>query len=558
MLKPYKLPADLSFFSFRKMAAPAAGEHSSGFKDDHLSPPTISSTKTRRRSRISVHTLLQPSLKSAMSTQQSLVNPNPPQVTLERPHQRNKLRKTRSIPESLNGNVYSESTTNVSNPYPPSATGRAHSHSVTDADMKRSLPGDFVPQPRGDIFGDVMRWRTGGASYSAASGSGSVRFGRGQMATYSGEGGRPVAIIMDPFGPQVSFDLPNRKQPVGSEFDSLGMPVHQLREVQSFESGLTARAWDSSSVAGQTRMRTADSPEGGTEKKLDEAPVGEESDKTPHVSFIPIVNEPTPADEPEPDFDLDLDSPRPSLLPETAMHSRYSTDVFNVLQTYSGLPLLDRMDDNTVIKISYKPSLESAAPRDDPRFVLWGETAVLTDGPDEMGSISQGTDLSVSTQSSHGSRRKSGKSGKASSLSASGKDVPKVLVSKEEASRRILVAATIERWIAQLTSDLNYDELLNFFLTYRTYVSAVDLCHLLICRFHWALGKHGSSHDEMVRRIVRVRTFVAIRYWLLTFFNVDFLPNRELRLALASWLNTLIRDPILKAHNDGLVCRSII
>lgn len=558
MLKPYKLPADLSFFSFRKMAAPAAGEHSSGFKDDHLSPPTISSTKTRRRSRISVHTLLQPSLKSAMSTQQSLVNPNPPQVTLERPHQRNKLRKTRSIPESLNGNVYSESTTNVSNPYPPSATGRAHSHSVTDADMKRSLPGDFVPQPRGDIFGDVMRWRTGGASYSAASGSGSVRFGRGQMATYSGEGGRPVAIIMDPFGPQVSFDLPNRKQPAGSEFDSLGMPVHQLREVQSFESGLTARAWDSSSVAGQTRMRTADSPERGTEKKLDEAPVGEESDKTPHVSFIPIVNEPTPADEPEPDFDLDLDSPRPSLLPETAMHSRYSTDVFNVLQTYSGLPLLDRMDDNTVIKISYKPSLESAAPRDDPRFVLWGETAVLTDGPDEMGSISQGTDLSVSTQSSHGSRRKSGKSGKASSLSASGKDVPKVLVSKEEASRRILVAATIERWIAQLTSDLNYDELLNFFLTYRTYVSAVDLCHLLICRFHWALGKHGSSHDEMVRRIVRVRTFVAIRYWLLTFFNVDFLPNRELRLALASWLNTLIRDPILKAHNDGLVCRSII
>jgi hypothetical protein len=57
----------------------------------------------------------------------------------------------------------------------------------------------------------------------------------------------------------------------------------------------------------------------------------------------------------------------------------------------------------------------------------------------------------------------------------------------------------------------------------------------------------------MVKRIVRVRTFVAIRYWLLTFFNVDFLPNRELRLSLAGWLNALIRDPILKIHSDGLV-----
>lgn len=549
------------------MSAPAASEHASGSRlsqpgsmDDYLSPPTTSNTKTKRRSRMSVHTLLPPSLKSAMSTQSSLLNPNPTQETSDRPHQRNKLRKTRSIPETLNGSVYSDSTTNVSNPQPLSATGRAHSHSVTDADMKRPLPGDFAPQPRGDIFGDVMRWKNGGAAYSAASGSGSVRFGRGQMATYSGEGGRPVAIIMDPFGPQVSFDLPSRKPAAGFKFDSLVMPVHQLREVQSFESGLTARAGDSS----QTRARAAESSGSGTEGKLDDMPEGEEAETTPHASFIPVINEPEPAVElePEPDFDLDLDSPGLGLypLPETAMHSRYSTDVFDVLQTYSGLPLLDRMDDNTVIKISYKPSLESAAPRDDPRFVLWGETAASADGPDEMGSISQvsraGTDLSASTQSSHASRRKSGKSGKASSLSAGGTDVPKVLVSKDEASRRILVAATIERWIAQLTSDLNYDELLNFFLTYRTYVSAVDLCHLLICRFHWALGKHGSSHDEMVRRIVRVRTFVAIRYWLLTFFNVDFLPNRELRLALAGWLNALIRDPILKAHNDGLVCHS--
>ena len=64
----------------------------------------------------------------------------------------------------------------------------------------------------------------------------------------------------------------------------------------------------------------------------------------------------------------------------------------------------------------------------------------------------------------------------------------------------MLVAATIERWIAQLTSELNYDELLIFFLTYRTYVSAVDLRHVLICRFHWTLGEAAMSHHKMVRR----------------------------------------------------------
>ncbi len=118
----------------------------------------------------------------------------------------------------------------------------------------------------------------------------------------------------------------------------------------------------------------------------------------------------------------------------------------------------------------------------------------------------------------------------------------------------MLVAATIERWIAQLTSELNYDELLIFFLTYRTYVSAVDLGHLLICRFHWALGETTSNRDEMVRKIVRVRTFTAIRYWLLTFFDVDFVPNRELRMLFADWLNSLRRDQILTKHRDALVC----
>ena len=119
----------------------------------------------------------------------------------------------------------------------------------------------------------------------------------------------------------------------------------------------------------------------------------------------------------------------------------------------------------------------------------------------------------------------------------------------------MLVAATIERWIAQLTSELNYSELLIFSCTY---VSAVDLGHLLICRFHWALGEAATSRDEIVRRIVRVRTFTAIRYWLLMFFDIDFVSNRELRLLFAEWLNSLQREPILQKHRDALVSAVIV
>lgn len=137
---------------------------------------------------------------------------------------------------------------------------------------------------------------------------------------------------------------------------------------------------------------------------------------------------------------------------------------------------------------------------------------------------------------------------------------PPAHLDRDGEAQKMLMAATIERWIAQLTSDLNYDELLDFFLTYRTYIGAVDLCHLMICRFHWALQITNSAGfcEEKVKRVVRVRTFVAIRYWLLTFFAVDFVPNRELRLLFAQWLNTLVRDPILQKYGDAKVRSPIL
>jgi hypothetical protein len=230
------------------------------------------------------------------------------------------------------------------------------------------------------------------------------------------------------------------------------------------------------------------------------------------------------------------------------MHSRYSTGVFDVLQNYRGLPLLEKLSqtstETTVIRMSTSTE-SSATPKDDPRFVIWGEAQSEDD--DDSLSISNGSHTDASSHSGPSHKSMKGKNSTSSSSEPS-----KVRIFGDR-SRKVLIAATIERWIAQLTSELNYDELLIFFLTYRTYVSAVDLCHLLICRFHWAVELPCSTKDDTIKKIVRARTFIAIRYWLLKFFAVDFVPNRELRILFADWLNTLIKDPILETEKDVLV-----
>ncbi|KAG6377845.1 hypothetical protein JVT61DRAFT_14626 [Boletus reticuloceps] len=464
----------------------------------------------RSRPRMSVHNILtQNKLKPVVVTNLA--------PTQEAGPARLFLRRTKSIPDTFaTGTPASENTSRQ-----PTPTGRIHSHSVTGADISRPLsevPTAEQPKsPLGDIFGEMMQWLSGSVPPSPS---------------VSGSSGG--SYIPHPFGPGIIFDSPTPHD------DSVFLPLPRaLREMQSFESGLTARADD--------MMRHIGS--GSTSPQEDEITlVSEYADSppsSPRLAVSPFAD------------DSDISPPVPALapLPETSMHSRYSPEVFDVLQTYRGLPLLDRLFPDSAGETTIKMSLradDSATPRDDPRFVLWGETSLISDVDTDEVSLSQGSRTGVSSPT--GSRR-----GKQPSV-----DIPSLRISTDVPNgitntRHVLLAATIERWIAQLTSDFNYDELLNFFLTYRTYISAVDLCHLLICRFHWSLSGHATIQDDLAKKIVRVRTFVAIRYWLLTFFVMDFLPNRELRLLLASWLNTLVKDPVLKWHQDGLsIVRKLI
>ncbi|CAO3600490.1 unnamed protein product [Absidia cylindrospora] len=106
---------------------------------------------------------------------------------------------------------------------------------------------------------------------------------------------------------------------------------------------------------------------------------------------------------------------------------------------------------------------------------------------------------------------------------------------------KVIEAATVEKLVEKLTVTLDYTFMTDFFLTYRTFISPTQLCKLLILRFRW-----GLENNEDDRCIVRIRTFVVIRHWLLNYFVHDYTPSRELREILTMFLNALPSHPLIK------------
>ncbi|KAF9152385.1 hypothetical protein BG015_005320 [Linnemannia schmuckeri] len=129
-----------------------------------------------------------------------------------------------------------------------------------------------------------------------------------------------------------------------------------------------------------------------------------------------------------------------------------------------------------------------------------------------------------------------------SKANAKGTAVSGPATNKSTASQvsRVIMAATIEKLVEKLTSDIDYTFLTDFFLIYRLFISPPALLRLLMARFHWAL-----TEDTPQRQIVRVRTFVVLRHWLLNYFEYDFMGFRLLRRTLIQNLKLLITHPII-------------
>ncbi|KIO18750.1 hypothetical protein M407DRAFT_31584, partial [Tulasnella calospora MUT 4182] len=185
----------------------------------------------------------------------------------------------------------------------------------------------------GDAFSVLLGWSTDPDNESVSSSKDSVSSHGADDDEFGGGGGgearSPSTHVANPFGRGVSFTTPHR--PLDFSIRRPASPP-QLRYMQSFESGLTARADDHPTFMRQFKRTTS----------------------ATHASASP-----------------------------------YSTEVFDVIQNYKGIPLADTLSavaSETVFKLSSTPS---ALPKNDPRFVIWGDVRPGGGDDDDESNLSQ-------------------------------------------------------------------------------------------------------------------------------------------------------------------------
>ncbi|OAA57474.1 low temperature essential protein [Niveomyces insectorum RCEF 264] len=102
-----------------------------------------------------------------------------------------------------------------------------------------------------------------------------------------------------------------------------------------------------------------------------------------------------------------------------------------------------------------------------------------------------------------------------------------------------ITAATPPRLVAEITSPkfMDYDLVSDFFLTYRAFMESSDLLRMLIARLRWAVAR-----DDEAGMVVRVRTFVALRHWILNYFLDDFVLDYGLRVLFCNLLNSFVDE----------------
>ncbi|KAH7002269.1 hypothetical protein EDB80DRAFT_579729 [Ilyonectria destructans] len=117
-----------------------------------------------------------------------------------------------------------------------------------------------------------------------------------------------------------------------------------------------------------------------------------------------------------------------------------------------------------------------------------------------------------------------------------------------------VTAATPPRLVAEITSPsfLDYELISDFFLTFRAFLESVDLLRMLVARLRWALGR-----DDETGMVVRVRTFVALRHWILNYFMDDFVLDYNLRVTFCELLNDFV-DELSKCNRSRKVQLKIL
>ncbi|GAA5960922.1 hypothetical protein JCM3765_007540 [Sporobolomyces pararoseus] len=501
----------------------------------------------------------------------SLLHPSPSRI---------QLRKAGSTPALGNG---SSSISHPARAIQSSQLSSSGSASQLDATLRKSRHSS-----QGDVLGKILGWREDVEAGSSDGKEGNER----TMRKGSTSARTPLPDLF-----RKGSDSPTRKrkQNQGSrELDTSDLPEDLVEEL----SGLAEPKID---LLSRSRHSSCTSPF-GSEVRL---PRTNLSSTPPALSSLQVHPTPTSertmrevasndsirtarADDPTPV----LETPRPD--PSSKRPRFQDPQVFDIFHSQpppSSPPILtstplgqhDRFPSSSSLASSASGHSRTvgqqitvhSAPGDDPRFVIWGYKESSIPAPTSApttssrrpsiaspplvtdprrGSIAEsdfhtspstsasGSPATTSSRRWSLSARGGGNGSGYASPATSVRDSVGSNGGSSNSAQRILMAATVERLVAELTSQISVELLSDFFLTYRHYLSPLDLLHLLLTRFDWAMLPSTSSEDDALRRVVRVRTFVVLRYWLLNHFMDDFYPSKEMRSGLTGWLNASAKD----------------
>ncbi|OJJ75988.1 hypothetical protein ASPBRDRAFT_192166 [Aspergillus brasiliensis CBS 101740] len=125
-------------------------------------------------------------------------------------------------------------------------------------------------------------------------------------------------------------------------------------------------------------------------------------------------------------------------------------------------------------------------------------------------------------------------------------EMDKESVVRYASGTRDISAATPARIVAQISSAsfMDYELVSDFFLTFRSYISTGTLLALLLARLRWAINRLQDDG-----RIIRIRTFAALRHWILNYFVDDFVPEYDLRAHFCETINSMYDD--VKSRQGG-------
>lgn len=131
-----------------------------------------------------------------------------------------------------------------------------------------------------------------------------------------------------------------------------------------------------------------------------------------------------------------------------------------------------------------------------------------------------------------------------------------------------IVKSTLEAIVIHFTNSidsLNYNDLNNFFITYRSFTSSAKLLDILLYRFKWSIkssldlqfGDNIINDNDLLKiyNIIIIRTFIILRHWINNYIIEDFLFNDEILSYFTSFIqNDIYRDlmsPYLNNNKDN-------